>query len=253
MLFLAALFSIAVDASPAPAPSSSAQPARAFAGVTLGQTARSLVDQRGEPVGGFTIANVALYFYSAGGGIEDVVSVSSGNVTQVSALRVEGSGDSTIAPLGVQLDSPASALDSIAKDRFLSSSDSGQDATRTYRGDDGVEYVFHFKSDKITSIDARLTASAQAALQPSTMPVLHGGTAFDDAIVVKAPDEMTGIQFEHEYLSLHKCGDQGIWKMTRQALLTNAGRHYDVLSAECTRGDPKRDFYFDIENFFGKL
>ena len=79
----------------------------------------------------------------------------------------------------------------------------------------------------------------------------RGGTSFDDAIVIVADNERTGVDAEYAYLRAHPC-DGGAWKLSKQALVRNGGKPYDVLSVTCGGGAPKRDFYFDISSFFGK-
>jgi hypothetical protein len=86
-----------------------------------------------------------------------------------------------------------------------------------------------------------------------TADATHDGSDVDHAIIVTAPDELTGVDAEDKYLSTLTCGSAGHWKLQLQATLSHAGRHYDRFDVRCSEGDAARSFFFDVTSFFGKL
>ncbi|MBV9737401.1 MAG: hypothetical protein JO177_04450 [Candidatus Eremiobacteraeota bacterium] len=90
-----------------------------------------------------------------------------------------------------------------------------------------------------------LAAAASASL-------LQNGTSFSDAVVVKAPDESTGVASEYAWLASHPCTG-GTWRVATQSLVFHDKKPYDVLSVICSSGAQKRDVYFDISAYFGKM
>lgn len=68
------------------------------------------------------------------------------------------------------------------------------------------------------------------------------GSSFEKAIIAKSIDA--------EYAWLRKnCTD---CKFLGQSLRQNKGKHYDVLTVQLSDGS-KKDYYFDINRFFGKF
>jgi hypothetical protein len=114
-------------------------------------------------------------------------------------------------------------------------------------------YRFDAKGGIVHRIVAGLPLPAANALAPSPAAVPHGGTTFDDAIVIGATDEMQGVAAEYAYFDLNPCPGGGRWKPTLQSLVNEKGKPYDRLDTSCTTGGQTRSFYFDISRYFGKL
>lgn len=75
-----------------------------------------------------------------------------------------------------------------------------------------------------------------------TQSTERDGTSFEKAIIAKSIDA--------EYAWLRKnCPD---CKFLQQSLRQNKGKHYDVLTVQLSDGS-KKDYYFDINSFFGKF
>ena len=74
------------------------------------------------------------------------------------------------------------------------------------------------------------------------------GASIENAIVVKAADEMSGTDFEHRYIAAHYPGSHEI----QQALTTRGGRRYDAITF-ATRDGKRHALYFDITAYFGKF
>jgi hypothetical protein len=79
------------------------------------------------------------------------------------------------------------------------------------------------------------------------------GNDFDNAIVVTAYNEFDGVEWEYNWLAENACQNNGGFKgPAGQSLSSNNGHNYDIMTAACTDGN-KIDYYFMIDNYFGKL
>ncbi|MBM4276006.1 MAG: hypothetical protein FJ134_16330 [Deltaproteobacteria bacterium] len=102
-----------------------------------------------------------------------------------------------------------------------------------------------------------LTTSQVQAQSPQAKPkiTLSGGPgdSMATAIVIKgAPNSMAGIDAEYYYLS-KKFGRPNLdWKLKKQSVQSQGGRHYDLMEIELKDGSQKKIF-FDITEFYGKL
>ncbi len=98
-------------------------------------------------------------------------------------------------------------------------------------------------------IASALVSTVQlAAAKPPGISFSGGdGSSQATAIIVKAPDEMSGVHAEHAYLRQHYPGStEGA-----QAVLHSKGRDYDTV--EITTADGKtKTIWFDITSYFGK-
>ena len=120
------------------------------------------------------------------------------------------------------------------------------------------EYMFFLNDDKLSGIYAKLSAEQVKALAPAEPPAAHGGTSFDDAIMNLASDEPSGAQNEGDFLLRFSCpaddGKQrGRWREDTHRLVERDGRQYDVLGLHCNLTGKRRDLYFDVTSFFGKM
>ncbi len=102
-------------------------------------------------------------------------------------------------------------------------------------------------------------AVGDGAGQPSDRrEVWHEGTAtvFEIAstgvLEVVAKGEQDGVDAEYKYLATLRCSGSGRWKMMEQSLVSKNGRQFDVLSCQCSAGGERREFTFDITQYFGK-
>lgn len=87
---------------------------------------------------------------------------------------------------------------------------------------------------------ARKTSGTSTTSEVSTDE--RDGSSYEKAIIVKSIDA------EYEWLRQNCPG----CKFLQQALRQNKGMHYDVLTVQLTDGS-KKEFYFDINSFFGKF
>jgi hypothetical protein len=85
------------------------------------------------------------------------------------------------------------------------------------------------------------------AKPPSVIYAGGDGSSFEKAIVVKAPNEVTGVAAEYAYLAKRYPG----YRRNAQHLFHRKGKSFDVLDVT-TREKKKRVFYFDITPFYGK-
>lgn len=76
----------------------------------------------------------------------------------------------------------------------------------------------------------------------------YEGSCFENAIVIEATNETDGVRAEYVWLAKHYPG----YKTNKQSLLQNDGKYYDLLNITTASGEQK-EFYFDINSFFGKF
>jgi len=73
------------------------------------------------------------------------------------------------------------------------------------------------------------------------------------AILDVQANEADGVAWEYMYVAFHPCdGEQG-WKVREQTLVRENGHAYDRLHAACPSTNAERDFYFNIDSYYGKL
>ncbi|MDP3182922.1 MAG: hypothetical protein Q8M54_08925 [Desulfobaccales bacterium] len=109
----------------------------------------------------------------------------------------------------------------------------------------------------LTSIPAGGEAMAQpsGASTPKPKIIFSGGPgdSFETAVIIKgAPNSQVGIAAEYYYLEKKFGQPKADWKLLRQKLLHKDGKHYDLMQIQLKDG-AKKDIYFDITEFFGKL
>jgi hypothetical protein len=74
------------------------------------------------------------------------------------------------------------------------------------------------------------------------------GSSAEKAVVINATSTAVGVAAEYAYVE-RKCGTH---TLDSQSLMNVNGRHYDVMNVTLQDGT-KRDFWFDITAFFGKI
>ncbi len=100
-------------------------------------------------------------------------------------------------------------------------------------------------------------AQAQAQKEEAARPkiTLSGGPGdtMATAIVIKgAKSSQDGIPAEYYFLEKKYGKMQVDWKLSRQSLMHQDGKHYDLMQIELKDGT-KKEVYFDITEFFGKF
>ncbi len=246
MTFLLPLaLTIAAAASPAPSQYMT------FAGVTLGESATQLVAQMGEPVS--RSADGSAYVYVGPGSTREVVRLSGGAVREIelNALQsVDPGAGSAPSLLGITVRDPESKLDALGTVGLIEDRRVASDRLRLYRLDSSTSVAF-VTSANVQGVRAMLLVlRGDAAPSDKSVPPLHGGTSFNDAVVLKAPTEAQGVMSEYVWLASHPCSG-GTWKPTKQSLVNHNGNPYDVLSVSCSNGSTSRVVYFNIAGFFG--
>jgi len=93
----------------------------------------------------------------------------------------------------------------------------------------------------IVMILALTIVGCASSRKSSTTSVSGDGTSFQTAVIAKS------IASEYEWIREHYPGS----KVVQQALVSEKGRRYDVLTTKLADGSTK-EFYFNIDSFFGK-
>lgn len=79
-----------------------------------------------------------------------------------------------------------------------------------------------------------------------------GDTPETAVVILGAPNSVTGISAEYNYLQ-QKFGRQNVdWMLARQGVLNQKGKVYDRTDLKMKDGS-KKTVFFDISEFFGKL
>ena len=76
----------------------------------------------------------------------------------------------------------------------------------------------------------------------------NDGSSYEKAIVIDKKNESEGVAAEYQWLREYYPD----YTVTGQSLQENNKKWYDVLHTKAKDGT-KRDFYFDITKFFGKM
>jgi len=101
------------------------------------------------------------------------------------------------------------------------------------------------------------SAYAQPAPEQPAKPKITfsggpGDTPETAVVISGAPNSMAGISAEYYYLE-KKFGQRNVdWKLKRQSMRQIKGKIYDRMEIELKDGS-RKDVFFDISEFFGKL
>ena len=216
-----------------------AQPAATFAGVTLGEPVSKLVADRGEPMFSLNKDEVGFWtYFSPGGGSMEAIGIGRGYVTGV-------------AFVGKKQGAPAIAEDIVMDGVHLGGaySDVPADAKDGSLVVDGILYKFAASKDQktVVSVAARLQEDAIAKLPPlASMPLLHDGSSFQDAVVIQAPTEALAVVYEGGYMAGHDYCNPGKWKLLKRSSTQDNKKTYDVLDTGCDNSDKTKTIYFDV-------
>jgi hypothetical protein len=89
--------------------------------------------------------------------------------------------------------------------------------------------------------------AAAYAEEPTVSYSGGDGSSFAKAIVIKAPDEVSGLNAEYTYISIH----YGRYEKVIQGLSLMKERTFDIITFKTSDGK-KHTLYFDITDFYGK-
>ncbi len=106
------------------------------------------------------------------------------------------------------------------------------------------------KTSQSSSAAESFSAINQEPSAQETQEVIYeggDGTSMKNAIIIKAPDNGTGVIGEYEWIRKNHPS----WKLLKQSLIKDSGKIYDRLDFMTSDGSQK-SIYFDITNFFGK-
>jgi len=95
---------------------------------------------------------------------------------------------------------------------------------------------------------AQKTDTLKSTTDTTTLKAVADGSSYDHAIVIMEKNEATGTAAEYIWLRKNFPG----YKVNGQSLMYHDKKPYDLLRITLADGT-RRDFYFDISNFFGKF
>jgi hypothetical protein len=91
-------------------------------------------------------------------------------------------------------------------------------------------------------------------LKPKKKDIFSGGLgeSFETAVVLNTRSGNAGVAAEGEFIAA-QCGTRNKdWKKKEQALVSDHGKHFDVVTVELSDGKT-RVFHFDISQFYGRI
>jgi hypothetical protein len=111
--------------------------------------------------------------------------------------------------------------------------------------------VYEFDQGHVHSFDWQMKLPAGA---PTLPPISESdGTSIANAILDVQANESFGMHWEDLFIAYQPpCDTQTQWQRTGQGIVWNQGHPFDVDHVVCPTTKTKRDFYFDISNFFGR-
>ena len=110
--------------------------------------------------------------------------------------------------------------------------------------------VYEFQGGRVRSFQWGILDPGLPELPPLADPP---GDSTATAVLDLQKTESQGTNWEALYLGYHRCDGQTPWNLTLQSTVRENGHVYDRLHVACPTTKTKRDFYFDITSYFGKL
>jgi hypothetical protein len=102
----------------------------------------------------------------------------------------------------------------------------------------------------ITACASRRQPSSSAPPQSPLLAIdARDGRSFRSSVIIRERNELQGVLAEHRWI-LNNFPPAS--QVTRQSLIYHDGKPYDMIQVKEANGR-KRDVYFDISSFFGKL
>ncbi len=92
------------------------------------------------------------------------------------------------------------------------------------------------------------TDSVSVSEETSVVKSENDGSSYEKAIIIKAKDEMTGVNKVYSKLKELYPG----YKLISQGSGSKNGKHYDTMKIVTSDGEEK-SVYFDITSFYGKF
>ncbi len=89
--------------------------------------------------------------------------------------------------------------------------------------------------------------AAAYAEEPAVSYSGGDGSSLEKAVVIKAPNEVSGLKAEQTYISIH----YGRYEQVMQGLELKKGRRFDMITFK-TEDGKEHTLYFDITGFYGK-
>ena len=74
------------------------------------------------------------------------------------------------------------------------------------------------------------------------------GSSIEKAVIIKAPDNFTGIRAEYQWIRKNHPD----WQLEQQSVVNTGGTIYDKMDFQTPQGEPV-SLYFDITDFYGKM
>jgi hypothetical protein len=110
--------------------------------------------------------------------------------------------------------------------------------------------VYEFAGGRVHSFDWQMKLPAGAPeLPPISEP---DGSSVANAILDVQANESAGEHWEDLFIADQQCDTQAQWQENGQGIFWSQGHPFDIDHVVCPTTKVKRDFYFDISNFFGR-
>jgi hypothetical protein len=227
-------------------------------GVTLGAPVSTLRPILGDPLRIVTSSDGSLHaarYWIAGSNATFFIVLEKRGAIQAvhafaTAMEPGGFANVPADPSGVRL---GDTLESVKAVHSKFRSETTDDGAQLLVGPvgDSTEATYEFKDGRVRSFQWTLPVADDAPAQPQL--AMPPGDSIATAILDAQKDESNGVRWEYMYLAFTTCDGETSWKSKGQALITSGGRAYDRLHAVCPTTKAERDFFFDINAYFGKM
>lgn len=101
--------------------------------------------------------------------------------------------------------------------------------------------------------DSGTVKAKKGGMRKSTKITGGDGSSLENALIVTAADTNDGVSAQKKYIE-SQCGEWNedfLYELQLQ--INHIERHYDLIYVRMLKVESKREFWFDVTSFFGKL
>lgn len=103
--------------------------------------------------------------------------------------------------------------------------------------------------------DSETVKAKKGGMRKSTKITGGDGSSLENALIVTAADTNDGVSAQKKYIE-SQCGkwpEDFLYELQLQINHIELERHYDLIYVKMLKDESKREFWFDVTSFFGKL
>lgn len=228
-------------------------------GVTLGEPVSALRPILGDPLRVVPSSDGTMRagrYWIAGSDATFVIVLESRGVVEafhafVTEMTPGGFSNVPADPSGVRLGDTLESVKTVHPGFHSETTDDGAPQLDGRIGEFGPAVTYGFKDGSVRSFQWTLPVAGGTPAQP--LLTVPAGDSPATAILDMQKNERSGVDWEYMYLAFTSCDGKTHWKTQQQSLINSGGHAYDRLHVICPTTKAERDFYFNIDAYFGKL